>query len=129
MECEKCFLKEECEKMKRIKGYKKLIMSFNPQTDISPCPLVVGTIAILSFLDGVRGDYHFLQLEGGRCSIDNRICERQGPCSGCPINKRHITLEQQIVGLWNSRGVQVEEIKIRSIKKGRIEWTVVGKSE
>ena len=76
-----------------------------------------------------REDYHSLRQENGHCSIDNTFCERQGPCSGCPTNKCHITLEQQIVELWNSRGVMVEEIRIQHIRKGRFEWTVVGKPE
>lgn len=34
--------------------------------------------------DMERVDYHSFKKDDGNCSIDNKLCERQGPCSGCP---------------------------------------------
>jgi len=39
------------------------------------------------------------------------------------------TLEQQIQELWNSRGMEVVEERVRAIGDEKFEWTIIAKSK
>ena len=48
--------------------------------------------------------------------------------NGIPIiEKKHKTLEQQIVELWKSRGLEVIKEVVESLKTGEIKWTIIAK--
>lgn len=69
----------------------------------------------------VKGQERYCNLEKGHSGPHQNLIQWKGS------DEEYKTLEQQIIELWASRGLEVLEEKFEAIGDGKFKWTIIAR--